>query len=688
MGLFKKMIKQNKGLTLVELLCAIAIFSLVGTTVYSMMVISARNYQRDSVEIELQQEAQMTANTIQNLVMDANEVTYSCTIGGTEYMCLDEAEALSYGATVGSDRTLTIRKTDRLYLIHYMSSAKQILYTEYLISGGVSTLLAENQLMAENVVGLSADLKKFAEYGNLGLNMSMDKGERSYVSDYTITARNAVDVSTGDVNAAINTELELVLEPNQIHELTASVIGASDPGVSWSLTGNTSDDTIVYMDGGIWKLKIGREEMAPELTLRVATNVRRTDGITPQDAKNVRVYVRRVTGIVLNVNLISGTDKQAGAVYQVQAVIHGSRLDRAYGLSTDEDYINPNTIQWETLYSVNGVAPLNQADYYNAYDITDTSCKIRLNRNINYGENLLVTATSKHSEGIHGFNKTNLFYERVAAEKYFSNSLYYFDGGKLYRGTDNEQGNIDISILKTMVRNRTGIDTDRVGRYYRFRQIYDDGSYGPWVNWTKMTAEGGNSINLRPNETYRFESDKDYEVQIKFFMYKDNESNILWPFADTPPEDNVITAQIRRVRLQFNSSRLGISNAQTAGTKDSPVQVALNTNIDFFLCRQDAKDWGYDLGKNQNCINIKVEKLSGDSWVDADASDYTISLNDISHDQKVSIRRRGTYRIIMGLKNIPYRTYNYTTNTVTDSNRNYWISNEATGDGIYYIKAQ
>ncbi len=60
----------NRGLTLVELICAIAILSLVGTTVGGILIVSAQSYDNGMNEVELQQEAQMVVNQINDLIID------------------------------------------------------------------------------------------------------------------------------------------------------------------------------------------------------------------------------------------------------------------------------------------------------------------------------------------------------------------------------------------------------------------------------------------------------------------------------------------------------------------------------------------------------------------------------------------------------------------------------------------
>lgn len=65
--------KNNNGLTLVELIVTIAILSLVGIGVGTIINQSLRQYRMSNTEVSLQQEAQLAGNQLTNLVLDAND---------------------------------------------------------------------------------------------------------------------------------------------------------------------------------------------------------------------------------------------------------------------------------------------------------------------------------------------------------------------------------------------------------------------------------------------------------------------------------------------------------------------------------------------------------------------------------------------------------------------------------------
>lgn len=81
---WKGLNRDQKGFSLVELLCAVAILSIVILGVGASMVVSARSYSRGSTELDLQQQAQITATLLSNLIIDADTIVEPSTeAGGT-----------------------------------------------------------------------------------------------------------------------------------------------------------------------------------------------------------------------------------------------------------------------------------------------------------------------------------------------------------------------------------------------------------------------------------------------------------------------------------------------------------------------------------------------------------------------------------------------------------------------------
>ena len=395
--MISKLHSHNQGLSLVELICAMAILGVVTASVGSIMVISAKHYERGVTEVGLQQEAQFAANQIADLVIDTTaEVTYT---------------------DAGTAKELSIQKEDRCYKVTYRSADCKIVLSEYQINAdNTLTLIGEaDQLMAENVADFEAIVPAdFMESGSLQLCLKFEEGERNFESWYTITARNGVlEENIVEASATLITESEVTLEPNQTFLLEATVIGPANTNVVWGLENNNDTDTLVYQDGvtGLWYLKIGRDETSDTMQLQVKTVATGSDNITPLATRYIPVHVRRVNAMTISGAHTSGTEYASGSTYSVTATLDGTSLARVLSVNYDVDYVDPYQIEWNyTLTDEAGNEVSNVGDYidYNesrtgTTPFTDITLKQDLGSMV-----LTVTATAMHPAGT---NKSTQSYD-------------------------------------------------------------------------------------------------------------------------------------------------------------------------------------------------------------------------------------------------------------------------------------
>ena len=76
---FKSALKKlnNKAFSLIELVVVVAILGIMGTGLVAFMAVSMKSYRSDSADINIQTQAQMAANQLENLILDAsNGVCY------------------------------------------------------------------------------------------------------------------------------------------------------------------------------------------------------------------------------------------------------------------------------------------------------------------------------------------------------------------------------------------------------------------------------------------------------------------------------------------------------------------------------------------------------------------------------------------------------------------------------------
>lgn len=398
--MISKLKSDNRGLSLVELLCAIAILGVVTASVGSIMVISAKNYQRGVTEVGLQQEAQLAANQIADLVIDTTAtVTYT---------------------DAGAAKELSIQKEDRCYKVTYRSADAKVVLTEYMINADSTlTLVGEaEQLMAENVTDFEAVVPAdFMDSGSLQLRMKFEDGGKVFESWYTITARNGVlEENVVEASATLITESEVTLEPNQTFLLEATVIGPANTNVIWSLENNNDTDTLVYQDAttGLWYLKIGRDETSTSMQLQVRTVATRSDNLTPLATRYIPIHVRRVNAISVSGTKTAGADYMTNAEYRVSATLDGTSLERVLSVNYDVDYVDPYQIAWTyELTDAAGNAVTNIGDYIDFNEsrtgvtpFTD----ITLKQDLDF-MTLTVTATAMHPAGT---NKTTQSYDSLS----------------------------------------------------------------------------------------------------------------------------------------------------------------------------------------------------------------------------------------------------------------------------------
>ncbi len=186
----KSLQQNNAGFSLVEMLVAIAVFSIVCLAFFEFLMVALRHYQQGTREVEVQYEAQLTTNQIQEMLIDVKEgVTY--TVNGS--MVRSDADVPA-GVTV-TDKELFIYNTDRYYVVEWRADSRELYYSEYnRPPGGVWNTVVSDVLMAEHVSEFSVDLTFFDRNNGVGLDLLFDN-DREYRVMQNVKLRNQVSVN-------------------------------------------------------------------------------------------------------------------------------------------------------------------------------------------------------------------------------------------------------------------------------------------------------------------------------------------------------------------------------------------------------------------------------------------------------------------------------------------------------------
>lgn len=682
MKFFEKLRKKNignKGVTLVEVICAVAILSLVGTAVVGLVMVATDSYQRSVQEIEVQQEAQFAANLIGDLVKDATSVNDDGTL-------------------------IEIEKGGVFYVISYEAASKRV----YINDGSGQQLLAEHMDRLPDVSPTPANATH-----TVTMQVSRDDSVNTMKVANTNNSRNedaGAGFTEGEVFATILCPSEMVVEPNMTKEIEFTVTGTNNRGVTWTVVGANSSDT--KMMGN--QLLVGENETASVFYINGVTDAKKRDGSTPAGNTTITVLLRRVTGINLTSVLVQGSEITAGALYRIYADVSGVNLERKPTMETD--YISPYRIKWDKGAEINGHPTLDTDPYFYIESTHEGDgpgenyCDIRLRTNLDAGQKIYVVATSLHTKGNDGVRKYNKSGNPYSPSVFGSFSLvgeshiYEWYGGNFYRGTDQAQGSLEEWTVKQLVGAQYGIDPNQLQVFKEFR--YKVTGTNNWTSWIQMN-EGGNAIRIH-EDSWMFACDKDYDIEIRFGA-RNNSGHKLYP-TGLGESAYTIRTGLQHVRLRFDVSAPGFNRTGIygVGPETAPIRIRANTNLYFNVNQQEANrqaETGIRWERFNKSLVIKIQKYQGNRWVDADfkfrndgggnpdvrsSADSGRNLAEMTRTGNyLTFIKKGTYRILIGLGNamggdaVRLLTYNGSGFNTTYENYNLW--NESTGEGIFYV---
>ena len=192
--------KENRGLTLVELLVTIAILSIVLMIATSFMTTGSRTFARGSADTKVQKEAELAVNQMEDMIIDVNggvNLEKDDSTGDRElilYNAGSEGGAVSY-----TKESIIYNAADNKILCSRWNVLYDVASDDYVVDSAIYT----NQLLAENVTGFEADLSDvYTDTASDGTTVDIVKsvqikvgyddggGEAAYATSPIITLRN------------------------------------------------------------------------------------------------------------------------------------------------------------------------------------------------------------------------------------------------------------------------------------------------------------------------------------------------------------------------------------------------------------------------------------------------------------------------------------------------------------------
>ncbi len=676
MRLFRKRCKNNKGFSLVEVICAVAILGVTSTAIGSAMIVSTQNYQRGNAEVDVQKEAQTVTNLVGNLLVDAVDVDTST------------------DGTTGA-QTVVIYKEGKEYTLTYVDNT--ISYKEKNL-GDSSEVTG---CLAENVTNF--DLIAATDFENSDRNVRVDMevtiGDKAYEASFTNTARSGKATNVGATQMArINlADSVVILEPGQTYDFNITVDGmtASEAGIVWSApeaydgssnVGSTAWNSASTLTCG--KLQVGTDAKGI-LAFTIHTDaVRDPNTGLPLDTRQVLVYIRRVNDINLtdtikdaSGNTPTGNNRyKAGVTYRIDAKALGTSLEKKLGLNNyDNDYVNPYYIDFTCEMKINdGLTVLNEAER-NVYmtevrDVQDTEnpyFQFTLGQDMPSESEIIIKAKAKHPDGA---NKTGVDYGDVAVEYPIEYVYTPWDANSdLVRGSDGVVIMFDGAYYQNIK------DTYHATKHKKTLRIYEaqvdaEGNVisvsDPIIE--RPLTDDGAVTHFQYADSQYFEPNTTYVIELSIQFLNDANA-VVWPLVDTDPILYKYKHILGVVKMSYDCKQSGI------GTVDTKKQTALNTYTKELMLF-DGITWN----ELQAHIKFKKEMWQNDSWVELAEGDDTYFTVQNAGESHVgyTAKQAGTYRIIPYMENFDYKKPDGTTVTVMTTDLS------TGGLGVLYLIAQ
>ncbi len=223
----KKIAYENGGFSIAELVVAIGILGVIGAIVGFMMLSSSRNYNKMSIEAQLQSEAELVANAISEVIIDAYD--------GADKV--DASFKSKYGGTYNvSDNCILYLKSmeaknvdDTRYVICKSNTENEIYIGESKYSGTWSDF--DYYLLGKNVSNFTVDTSNLAN-NVVNFTLTYTKDKKSYNGNYQVLMRNRAyaDKETKDVPKPGSNKMVLDLKPKHIYiEVKGDTTGIDAP---------------------------------------------------------------------------------------------------------------------------------------------------------------------------------------------------------------------------------------------------------------------------------------------------------------------------------------------------------------------------------------------------------------------------------------------------------------------------
>lgn len=367
-----KIKRENKGFSLVELIITIAIFSVVGVVLGAFLLSSSRAYSVNANELDIQEEAQLVANQLQEMILDTPiAISY-------KYSGVDSAGNLIDTFDVPLDMSeidqtnLYIYGVDYYYHIYWNRDEEKLYFVDYQKG---PTGFAPNDMeetgvvLGEYISDFVVDMSKVNSDRIVSFSIIFKKpgSERDYLVTKSVALRNNISanremtevynaIGVSVAPAADSMSLSPTIDylwPGEAKQFTVTLScsqgGVPNQGVNWLIESN--DTSYTALDGGTFMtssnvLQVSANEDSSWIEATAsALGYDYTNNTDLALSQTANIYVKQIRSLEVVSNTMDTGIVGAGGRYSIVVAMHGKNID---GMSLDgENGIEAYAIEGE-----------------------------------------------------------------------------------------------------------------------------------------------------------------------------------------------------------------------------------------------------------------------------------------------------------------------------------------------------